>query len=341
MQKYVALHRFLPVFVLLISSLSCGGGGGGDSQTSPSGGSPVVAFGEITGFGSVFVNGIEFDMSGASVMLDDSPGDETQLRIGMMVRVEGKIDDNDHTTVPRGQAHRVTYMDDLEGPISDIDYTNRTFVALGQTVVVSDRTHFEDAAGLDQLEVGTIVEVSGMVDANEAIQATFVELKKPDFVPGDDEIEVKGTISNLNADNTTFELKGLIVDYSNAQLEDVPNGELANGMFVEVRSRQGIVDGKLIASEVEVENKPWGFSDDDMHEGQYAEMEGIVTKFTSSSDFEINGHPVKTTAQTTFPNGSSAQIALNVNHLEVEGFLDATGVLVASWIWFVPGPWDY
>ena len=332
MQQYITFHRFLPCCVLLISCLACGGGGGGgDSQVSATGGSQAVAYGEITGFGSVIVNGIKFDMSGASVMLDDDPGDDSQLRIGMMVRVEGKIDDNDRT---KGQAHRVHFMDDLEGPISDIDYTNNTFVALGQTVVVSARTHFEHVAGLDQLKVGNIVEVSGMVDANGVIQATFVELEKLSFVPGDDEIEVKGTISELDTNTKTFKLKGLTVDYSNARLEDVPNGVLANGMFVEVESRQGIVDGKLIASEVEVESKPWRYSDDDdMHEGKCVDIEGIVTKFTSSSDFEINGQPVKTTPQTKFEDGSPSWIALHVR-LEVEGILDANKVLVAREVEF-------
>ncbi len=324
MQQHFTSHRFLPCCVLLISCLACGGGGGNTQ------GSQDVAYGEITGFGSVIVNGIKFDMSRASVMLDDSPGDETELRIGMMVRVEGKIDDNDRT---KGQAHRIRYMDDLEGPISAIDIGNNTFVALGQTVAVNGRTRFEHVAGLAQLEVGNIVEVSGMVDANGIIQATFVELKKRHFVPGENDVEVKGTISNLNTVAKTFELRGLTVDYSNARLEDAPNGQLANGMFVEVESRQGIVDGKLIASKVEVESEPWGFWDDDMNEGKHVDIEGIVTKFTSSSDFEINGQPVKTTPQTKFEDGSPSRIALHVR-LEVEGILDANNVLVASEVEF-------
>ena len=253
MQKYITSHRFLPFFLLIFFCLACGGGGG--SQGPASVASSDVAYGEITGFGSVIVNGIKFEMTGASVMMDDSPGDETQLRIGMMVKVEGKIDDSDRT---KGQAHKVHYFDDLEGPISAINTGDNTFVAMGQTVFVSAKTHFEHVAGLAQLQVGNIVEVSGLVD-NGVIQATYVELKKPTFVPGDDDIEVKGSITNLNTDAKTFELKGLIVDYSNARLEDVPNGILADGMFVEVETRQGIVGGKLIASKVELESNPWVF----------------------------------------------------------------------------------
>lgn len=261
--------KLLPLaagWLIFISAIIPCGGGCGSSDSAGGGisgtGAGVVTYGEITGFGSVIVNGITFDMSGAGVMLDDDPGDETQLRIGMMVRVEGEFDANDIT---RGRAHRVYYMKDLEGPVSDIDYTNKTFVALGQAVVVSARTHFEHVSRLDQLNVGNIVEVSGIMDVNGNIQATFVELKKPSFVPGDDEIEIKGTIGNLNPNDRTFVLKGLIVDYRNALLEDVPNGILADGMFVEVKSRQGIVGGRLIASEVELESKPWVFPDDGTH----------------------------------------------------------------------------
>jgi len=63
------------------------------------------------------------------------------------------------------------------------------------------------------------------------------------------------------------------------------------------------------------------------------EMEGVVTEFTSPSDFEVGGIPVRTDDQTIYENGSPGEIALDVR-LEVEGILDADGVLHASEIEF-------
>jgi len=68
----------------LCALASCGGGTSG-----PGGSGATSAFGTITAFGSVFVNGIEFSTSGATIVRDGNPAAESNLRVGMVVTVNG------------------------------------------------------------------------------------------------------------------------------------------------------------------------------------------------------------------------------------------------------------
>jgi len=50
---------------------------------------PATSFGTITAFGSVFVNGVEFSTSGATIVLDGNPAAESNLRVAWWSRVNG------------------------------------------------------------------------------------------------------------------------------------------------------------------------------------------------------------------------------------------------------------
>ncbi|HZD52895.1 MAG TPA: DUF5666 domain-containing protein [Woeseiaceae bacterium] len=63
--------------------------------------------------------------------------------------------------------------------------------------------------------------------------------------------------------------------------------------------------------------------------GDRFEIEGFITRFDSAADFDVEGVPVTTNGQTAFENGSSADLGLN-RKVEVEGELDASGVVVAD-----------
>ena len=63
------------------------------------------------------------------------------------------------------------------------------------------------------------------------------------------------------------------------------------------------------------------------------EIEGLITRFASATDFAVAGKPVTTNSSTRFENGSAADLALNVK-VEAEGQIDANGVLVATKVQF-------
>ena len=305
---------------------ACGGGSGSGSGSATTSGN--LSSGVITGFGSVFVNGVEYDTSGASIMVNGIPANESDLAVGMVVNLRGTANANGTT----GSALSIDYRDDLEGIVQQNNFTaSSTLTVMGLTVRVDSTTVFESTlpavTGFDSIQVGNIVEISGNRLDNNTIQATRVEVKKAS--QNGDEIEVKGTISMLTA--TTFKIGTLTVDYSAAA--SLPGIALSDGLFVEVKSIQGIdsVSGNLIASGIKLESN--GKSGIEGNDGEEVELSGPIGTNPSSTGFSLNGTPVLITTDTTFKHGTVSGIAEGVQ-VEVEGALNNNGELLADKISF-------
>ncbi|HKK51694.1 MAG TPA: DUF5666 domain-containing protein, partial [Myxococcota bacterium] len=76
------------------AALACGAGGEGSVADTGGMSGTGISQGPITAFGSIFVNGVEWDLSEATVVVNDAPTTESELRLGMVVRVEGSFDDD-------------------------------------------------------------------------------------------------------------------------------------------------------------------------------------------------------------------------------------------------------
>ena len=308
---------------IALLTAGCGGGGGGSGGGTGGidRGGITIAVGPVTGFGSIFVNGVEYSTSGATVSVDDNPGTESDLRVGQIVRVEGTVD----TTGTKGTATKVSFNDQLEGPIQGIDPDTGRLVVLGQTVQVGPATSFDgriSPASLDGLSVGNRVEISGTVSSTGVVNATRVELKSDSA-----SVEVKGAVAALDAGNKRFMINLLQVDYSSAQVNGFSGGQPANGDNVEVKGPLN-GSGTLVASSVEKKSAGAPGGSDDK-----ADFEGQVTRFVSTTDFDVAGQRVTTTGSTTYLDGTAANLALDVK-LEVEGNFDASGRIVATKVAF-------
>jgi len=313
------MKRYL---LLMLSSTfavtSCGGSSeqvaGIDARGSPT---PVavVSKGTITGFGSVIVNGVTFNTSATTFTIDGNVGTQADLAVGDVIVVRGTV--NEDGTSPA--ADSISFDDAVEGPISAIDTVNQTLTVLGQLIQVDAETSFDDSinpASVEGLNVTNVVEVSGFFLVDGSISATRIELKP---VPG--ELELTGHVNNVSG--TTFEINGFIVDFSAAMLEDFPAGSPENGQLVEAKGDTLGGSGELLATRVE-------FKSDELGEnGDRAELEGFITRFVATTDFDVDGVPVTINEQTTYENGSVTDLAAN-SKVEVEGGINSAGVLVAT-----------
>ena len=316
------------LFVFTVAAVAaCGGSGGNNNSTAgiDGRGNPapvaVVSKGTITGFGSIVVNGVTYDTSGAIFGIDGRGGQQADLAVGDVVLVVGTVNEDGTNPV----ADTVTFDDAVEGPISAIDSTAQTLTVLGQLVRVDADTSFDDSIvprSLDGLAVTDVVEVSGFVRADGSVSATRIEPK-----PAGGEFEVTGTVSNVAG--MTFQINDLVVDYSAAMLRNFPGGAPEAGQLVEAKGNGLGGAGELLATEVEFKGNELG------DDGDQAELEGFITRFVSASDFDVEGFPVTTNAQTVYENGTSADLALN-RKVEVEGAINAAGVLVADDVEFKP-----
>ncbi len=325
----------------LLTSLilaGCGGGGGGGSNPPvvnppPPDPPPIdgidrggIAVGPIDGFGSVIVNGVRFDTSDATFLVNGSAGSQSDLSVGQVVVVVGTFDDDGLN----GVADRVEFDDAVKGPIEagSIDTAAGLFRVLGQTIQVTNSTLFDDSIqppSMLGLSDDDLVEVSGLPDADGRIVATRIE------DAAGSEFEITGLVSALDVGMSTFRINNLTVDYSAAQLDDFPGGQISDGDLVEVDGNSFGVNGELLATRVEYKGDIVG--DDDLEVGDEIEIEGIITAFSSSSDFGISGLRVLTDGDTVYEGGTAADLGLNVR-IEAEGDFAGNGTLLADKIEF-------
>ena len=302
--------RYLTLMTAFVIGLAaCGGGtqvaGGGIGGTG-------ISQGSITAFGSVWVNGIEFDTSNATILRNGASVAQSDLAIGMVVTVDGSVN-NDGVS---GSARSVNYSNELQGPISAKPNDN-SLVVLGQTVIVDNLTKIMfngTAVTMADLNTGDTVEVSGFLAAN-GIRATYIEKKS-----ASDTVELKGMVSTVNGTIITIGTQDIDVS-------SVPTYTPTIGDFIEVKASIATAGAPLQATSIEKKSRGLGSGTHDR-----AELEGFVTVFTSATDFKIDGQQVQTNAQTVFSGGAPTDIVTGIR-LEVKGAL-SNGVLIASRISF-------
>jgi hypothetical protein len=297
---------------------ACGGGGGAGSTP------PSTAFvGTITGFGSIFVNGVEFETNGSSISVDGESASEDDLKLGMQVTVVGSANG---TT---GNATAISFNDDLEGLVISNSISGGQAIGsmdiMGQTVNVTATTVFESkvagVSGPDQITAGMIVEVSGFSSGMGNIQATRIEVKGVDLdsylVIHPNGIEVKGIVANHDEQNMKLDIGSMTVDYSAAILDDLPAGSF-DGLYVEVKSTAGIdsITGELIASKVELESQgDMGHDGDDNDE---MEIRGQITSAIDGNSFAVDGQIIIVNNNTEYENIARSALLADVM-VKVEG----------------------
>jgi len=301
---------------LTVTGLVSCGSSGSDSTTSAS---TTSTSGVITGFGSVYINGVEYETDNASVTIDGSQSVETDLGVGDVCVLQGSVNADGVT----GTATAVICSDELEGYVLDVSsLTNGigTMNVMGQTVTITADTVFDSdtKASIADLVANDIVEVHGYPDGTGNILATRIETKNAAT-----DIEVKGLISNLNSNLMTFNLGGLLVDYSSAA--DVA-ANLADDLYVEVKTQDPLSGLTLIASKVEIEED--GSLDIDGEEGEDLEVQGVVSNITATS-FDFNGTTVLFASLET---GDDFDVESLVEGMiiTVEGYIDANGNFVVE-----------
>jgi Domain of unknown function (DUF5666) len=310
--KRILIKRWLLAAPLAFALGACGGGGGGDSGGGIDGtgggggvGGSDLAFGTITGFGSVFVNGIEFSTNGSTIKLDDNNVSQSALRVGMVVRVDGSIDNKTAATI--------TVDDAVKGRVEQVLDATR-LVVMGQTVLIDNRTQLANGTPA----INDYVEVHGLPSADGVVTAGYIELKATPATPP---FVVKGFVKNHDTTARTFVVGTLTVNYSGATINDMPATSW-NGLLIDAKGSTCAgqpVCGTLTASKVE----PGGAVVANVAK---AEVEGFVVSGTAAS-FVIGSQQVATTGSTVFEGGLPEDVVPGVK-LEAEGPI-VNGVLNA------------
>ena len=293
-----------------------GGGGGGGGALS------ATSKGVVTAIGSVTVNGIRFDTSTAQIRIDDIPGrPESELKVGMVVKVKGSKDDVAGTgKATEVEAHHVV-RGKVDGKVGGVLKVG------GHEVEIEHGTEFENhVSGLDSISVGERVRVHGHPTATGRFRATRVEKE----AGSSEDFEVKGFVSDLSLAAGTFTLK-VTPDAASSYAVTMASGVaipvgVVSGSYVEVRAASRPVAGALTATAVVLEDGKLGEAQAEV------EVEGLVTS-GNSTQFLVEGQTVATFLSTRWDNGLPADLAPGVK-VEAEGKLDAAGILQATKVSF-------
>lgn len=322
------------LLALMIAGVITGCGGAGkttsslSTQDNTSGTGTVaaapttsVAQGMVTGFGSVIVNGTHYDVSAAPISFDGESAVESDLEVGQMVTITatGDADKTGHV-----KATKVAGETQVRGAITSLDLTAGSLVVLGQTISFTADTFFRDGVTAADLAVGVFVAISSKTNADGSITATRIDIKKPSEIKKPPMLA--GLVADLNTTAMTFSLHGLSVDYSKANLTELADQTLANGLLV--RAEGSLVDNIFVATSLKASVLDLKHHRD-IKANMGTSIGGQVANLVANTSFSLGTTTVLFSATTNIIGGTTAELVADAK-VRVMGTLDADKNLVAK-----------
>jgi len=301
----------------------CGGGTEGTGGVPPP--APASYSIGVMTVGSVVVNGVRYDDTNATVIIDDAIAVRSQLRDGMVVKVRGRINDDGVT----GTAERVEVENELRGTVTATNTSANppTFTVNGILVQTDDATVFANGVTIGAL-LNAKVEVHGLRDAAGVLRATRVEVQNGTGLPD----EFKGAITTP-FNGTTFGIGAVAVTVS-AQATFTPAGCSAAGLTVgRVVEVHGNFTGanQFNATQIDCEDLEDESNGVKPPAGARTEFEGFITAFSAdvnltTGSFTLGSVTVTFDAATQVRNGSREDLGNGVR-VEVDGTLNGATLM--------------
>lgn len=306
----------------VLALASCGGGGSNTNVLGASG-SPTIS-GTVTGFGSVFVDGVRIDDRGtlAGMEMDDDRITNVELKIGQSVDIQ-------HDGAFKARHIRV--QPEIKGLVSAVSPGAGTMTVLGMTVVINTDptagpvTVFEAPYTFAGARVGDGVEIHGMLKTDAGgrtvLQATRVE--KEDTL---NTHMMRGPVSLLSTGTSTFKLGDMTFNYQNARILPTP-GSMFSGadVIVSIPASATLSGGTVNASKVVVRNHH------DENRDQEAQLRGAVSKLnTGARTFTLNGFNIDASQAAFTQSGRSFANLADGTYLRIKGVFRTDGSVLAQ-----------
>ncbi|WP_111642543.1 DUF5666 domain-containing protein [Marinimicrobium alkaliphilum] len=309
------MKRLILPLTLGLSLIAIGGCDGGDGFAGIEGtGAPVAASGTVTGFGSIYVNGLRFDTHDADFIVEGvSGGHEDDLAPGMQVSL--RIDPDAPAGAP--SALEVRYLPWLRGPVSEVSGQPEalTLTVFGQTLTLPADAAFSGVTP-ESLRASDWVEISAL--PGDPALVTRISAAAPEAAEW-----LSGSVSSVDPVLQRLTIGDQAVDYSPAQLDGDAQA-LSAGTPVRIRGQS---DGDSFVAD-------WVLIGDQSLNAQAGEqvlVEGQATDVDQGPrpDFTLNGRRVST-ANAEVDGGNLNMLRASVMRVVVSGTLADDGTLDAD-----------
>jgi hypothetical protein len=205
------------------------GGTGGVPPAATPPPTTLTASGPATAFLQLGVAGYTLDEATATVQINTGVNRKaTELRLGMTIDINGQIPVANST---QGTVASIATQSVVKAPVRAIDAATLRISVLSVIVQLDQNTILDGFASINDLKAGDRIEVYGLPKtlANEFL-ATRVIVNR--IAATTDPLELVGVASNVAA--TQFQLQGLTINGSTANVQGSPVTTLAEGNRVRV-----------------------------------------------------------------------------------------------------------
>ena len=199
----------MTLLVLTSFLLACGGG---ISLSGVGSGGSGIAEGSISGFGSVIVNGVEYDDSNAVSQTEGASGAKTLSapKLGQRVRVTQSKD---------GVADTIEILPQLRGPVTSASVDGVYLQVMGQWVrVVSvsntsgTATVVENYDGIGSIAKDDSVEVHGVWTQEAAKGGQVLVASRIEKVSASAELLISGQVTAVSQGKFTLNASGVVIE---------------------------------------------------------------------------------------------------------------------------------
>jgi hypothetical protein len=274
---------------------------GGTGQIADAGLGGTGIIGEITGFGSIYVNGIEIEVLNSSEIRSDNKVDkETNPGIGDIVEILAhRVGDETHAT-------KINIRHEVVGPVDSVNVKQRRFTIVGQTIQL-------DSSRLRLPKPGEMIAVSGLRDQRHVIHATRVTVSNSKSVWLIDRI--------ANNKSNRLKMGRAIIHTEHANYYKV--GDI-------IRVRANFKNGKLHAEDI-YSNKAFG------SQVQHMLLQGFITEGNRNNyrigNVQFSTRSIRERTKLKRNRGRWARVEVRRNQVglwEVEQFIENSKLIRGS-----------
>ena len=277
----------------------------------------LIAYGPISRFGSIYVNGIRYQVSQAQMEFVNEPA-LSQLSVGMMVKIQADWHSQNNRSF---NAQKVWFDLQLKGPVTAIASTSlgAQLTILGTQVNINEDTVLENLA-LKNIKPDHVLAISGIADTDGSLLATHIS-RRSLTLNANQVLEIESKVLSVNTAQQRISINGIELHTDNAKWKNTSIQALKSGDTIEVLGHYDNANSRLNAISIKLKKANLSLIN-----GTKLSVDGIINLYQSDQNFFINGQ--KSNAGNAEFLGGDGSTLNNRVRIKANGRIDQDGVFI-------------